>query len=100
MTLWCIARAPLIIGAVLPLDAGDSWTLSLLTNRAALAVNGASRRNAPTDVTVGPADKSDLWAWTALPDDDVTGTEGIGMYPIPDKTPPTTPTASPRGPLP
>lgn len=77
MTLWCIARAPLIIGALLPLDPDDAWTLSLLTNRAALAVNGASRGNAPAEVTVGPANKTDLWAWTALPDDDVTSTHAI-----------------------
>jgi hypothetical protein len=77
MTLWCIARAPLIIGAVLPLDADDTWTLGLLTNTAALAVNSATRANAPVALAVGPSNATDLWAWTALPDDDVSGTHAI-----------------------
>jgi len=68
MTLWCVARAPLIVGAMLPLDPGDAWTLGLLTNAAALAVNNASHANAPVAVAVGPANKTFLHAWAALPD--------------------------------
>lgn len=37
MTLWCIARSPLIFGGHLPKT--DAWTLSLLTNDEVLAVN-------------------------------------------------------------
>jgi len=42
MTLWCIFRSPLMVGAVLPEN--DDWTLSLLTNEEVLAVqkNGAN----------------------------------------------------------
>ena len=38
MTLWCIFRSPLMIGAELTLM--DDWTLSLLTNRDLLALMG------------------------------------------------------------
>ena len=69
MNLWSIMRAPLIIGAMLPLDVDDEWTLSLLTNAAVLAVNNGTHANAPVAVTVGPTNKTDLHAWTALPDD-------------------------------
>lgn len=72
MTLWCVTRAPLIIGALLPLDPDDSWTLSLLTNTAALAVNNATHANAPLAVAVGPANRTDLHAWAALPDGDAS----------------------------
>jgi alpha-galactosidase len=63
MTLWAIARSPLILGAVLPLDANDTWTLPLVTNAAVLAVNAASCGNAPTQVL--NADASQLAAWSA-----------------------------------
>ena len=36
MTLWCMARSPLMIGAEMP--GMDPWTLSLLTNREVLAI--------------------------------------------------------------
>ncbi len=36
MTLWCMARSPLMIGAEMPKM--DDWTLSLLTNRKVLAI--------------------------------------------------------------
>jgi len=36
MTLWCIFRSPLMVGAALPDN--DEWTLSLLTNAEVLAV--------------------------------------------------------------
>ena len=40
MTLWSIARSPLILGAELP--DSDAFTLSLLTNDEVIAVNQAS----------------------------------------------------------
>jgi hypothetical protein len=43
MTLWCIARSPLILGANLPKN--DEFTLSLLTNDEVLAVNQKSTNN-------------------------------------------------------
>jgi alpha-galactosidase len=43
MTLWCIARSPLILGANLPKN--DEFTLSLLTNDEVLAVNQHSTNN-------------------------------------------------------
>ena len=43
MTLWCIARSPLILGANLPKN--DDFTLSLLTNDEVLAVNQKSKNN-------------------------------------------------------
>jgi hypothetical protein len=43
MTLWCIARSPLIVGANLPKN--DEFTLSLLTNDDVLAVNQRSTNN-------------------------------------------------------
>jgi alpha-galactosidase len=43
MTLWSIARCPLMVGGHLP--ASDDWTLSLITNEEVLAVNQHSRRN-------------------------------------------------------
>jgi alpha-galactosidase len=43
MTLWSIARCPLMFGGHLP--ASDDWTLSLITNGEVLAVNQRSRGN-------------------------------------------------------
>ena len=43
MTLWCISRAPLLFAGNLPDN--DDWTLSLLTNMDALAVNQRSTNN-------------------------------------------------------
>lgn len=43
MTLWCIARSPLMFGG--DLTRLDGWTFSLLTNREVLAVNQHSRNN-------------------------------------------------------
>ena len=47
MSLWAIARAPLVLGAQLPLDANDTWTLPLVSTAAVLRVNEASCGNAP-----------------------------------------------------
>ncbi|MCK7532109.1 MAG: hypothetical protein MZV63_14290 [Marinilabiliales bacterium] len=43
MTLWTIARCPLMFGGHLP--ASDAWTMSLITNAEVLAVNQRSRAN-------------------------------------------------------
>jgi hypothetical protein len=43
MTLWCIARSPLILGGNLPNN--DDFTLALLTNDEVLAVNQNSTKN-------------------------------------------------------
>jgi alpha-galactosidase len=56
MTLWAIARSPLIMGG--DLRALDAPTLALLTNRAVLAVNQASHDNRPHFM----ADKTAIWS--------------------------------------
>jgi hypothetical protein len=43
MTLWCIARSPLIMGGNLPQN--DAFTLALLTNDEVIAVNQKSGNN-------------------------------------------------------
>ncbi|MGN6367059.1 MAG: glycoside hydrolase family 27 protein [Phycisphaerae bacterium] len=61
MTLWSIARSPLICGANLP--ANDDFTLSLLTNDELLAVDQHSNNNRQL------SRKGDLVIWTAdVPD--------------------------------
>jgi hypothetical protein len=57
LTLWCIARSPLIMGG--DLRKLDDFTLSLLTNDEVLAVNQASRDNREVFRADG------LAAWTA-----------------------------------
>jgi alpha-galactosidase len=67
MTLWAITRAPLILGAVLPPDANDTLTLSLVSNAAVLDVNENSCGNAPTPPLPrhGGDNLTALYAWTA-----------------------------------
>lgn len=57
MTLWCVSRAPLMFGGYLPWN--DEFTLSLLTNDAALAVDQSSTGNRQL------FRKGDRVAWTA-----------------------------------
>jgi hypothetical protein len=57
MTLWSIARSPLMHGG--DMTKMDDFTLSLLTNEEVLAVNQESERNRPL------FDHDDLIAWTA-----------------------------------
>lgn len=57
MTLWSIARSPLILGA--DMTKLDPFTLDLLTNREVLAVNQASLNNRQL------SRKEDLIVWTA-----------------------------------
>jgi hypothetical protein len=61
MTLWSIARSPLIMGG--DLRHLDAPTLALLTNRAVLAVNQASTNNRPHFVEDGSR------IWSARPGD-------------------------------
>jgi hypothetical protein len=74
MTLWCVTGSQLIMGGRLPLQPGDMWTLSLLTNTALLSVhnNSIGRRPVPPmgqgNLVGGP-----LYAWTALPADGCPG---------------------------
>jgi hypothetical protein len=61
LTLWCIARSPLILGA--DMTKLDDFTLGLLTNPEVLAVNQASARNRQL------SRKYDLIVWAAeVPD--------------------------------
>ncbi len=57
MTLWSIARSPLIMGG--DLRHLDPATLALLTNREVLAVNQASRDNQPAALI------EEVRTWTA-----------------------------------
>ena len=57
MTLWCIARSPLILGA--DMTRLDPFTLGLLTNSEVLAVNQSSTGNRQL------SRKDDLIVWTA-----------------------------------
>lgn len=61
MTLWSIARSPLIMGG--DLRHLDPPTLALLTNRAVLAVNQASHANRPHFLADGTR------IWSAIPDE-------------------------------
>lgn len=67
MTLWSIARAPLVLGAVLPLAPDDNTTLALF-RPSILDVNARSCRNAPTVVLPTPSggpNVTALYAWAA-----------------------------------
>lgn len=66
MTLWAIARSPLIMGG--DLRHLDAATLALLTNRDVIAVNQASQGNCPHFVEDG------VRVWSAVPED------GKGRY--------------------
>ena len=59
MTLWAIARSPLIMGG--DLRHLDAATLALLTNREVIAVNQASRDNRPHFI----ADGTRIWSANA-----------------------------------
>lgn len=62
MSLWCATGAPLMFGGALPLDASDTWTLSLLTNDAVLAVHGEGTGRSPV-ATVNSS--ANTYAWIA-----------------------------------
>ncbi len=75
MTLWCILRSPLMIGANLPDN--DAWTWSLLTNPEILAVNREgsapfevfSRPGAAAHASAAPDGKSKFLAVFNLSDE-------------------------------
>jgi alpha-galactosidase len=80
MTLWAVFRAPLIIGARLPLDADDDWTLSLLTNAAVLAVNNGTHGNRPVNPVLPPGQNgAALYAWLAEYDD-APGRSAVALF--------------------
>jgi alpha-galactosidase len=66
MTLWCIARSPLIMGGNMPKN--DAFTLSLMTNDEVIAVNQQSTNNRQVFISLadlglsGPCKVRDLWA--------------------------------------
>jgi alpha-galactosidase len=91
MTLWCIARSPLILGGNLPRN--DEFTLSLLTNDEVLAVNQNSLNNRQLFNT------NNQVAWVA----DVPGTSDkyLALFnasppPRPDRRRPGSPEAPPE----
>ncbi len=57
MSLWCIARSPLMLGA--DMTKMDDWTIKLLTNKEVLAVNQNSTNNRQV------SNKGDLIVWAA-----------------------------------
>jgi len=65
MTLWCMARSPLILGARLPLDPQDQFTLQLVTNPEILYLQNSTSGNAPISPIGAPANSQH--AWTARP---------------------------------
>lgn len=66
MTLWCIARSPLIMGGNMPKN--DAFTLSLMTNDEVIAVNQQSTNNKQLFINNANAQL----AWVA----DVPGSKG------------------------
>jgi len=75
MTLWAVARSPLMFGGHLP--ASDAWTVSLITNAEVLAVNQKSRGNRRLFHANG------LAAWTA--EDPATGAKYVAVFNLCDK---------------
>lgn len=76
MTLWSIARSPLIMGG--DLRHLDMATLALLANRAVIAVNQASRDNRPHFV------EDDAPIWSARPEG-ADGDRYLALFNIADK---------------
>ena len=74
MTLWCIARSPLIIGGNMPRN--DDFTLKLLTNDEVLRVNQHTTNNRQL------WNKGDLYAWVA--DDDENLCSYVALFNAPD----------------
>ena len=71
-SLYCITRAPLILGTDIPVS--DAAALALVTNRGALAVNEFSANNRNVSVLATNTSAADgLWAWAAEPTDGSPG---------------------------
>jgi len=77
MTLWSIARSPLIMGG--DLRHLDPPTLALLTNREVIAVNQASRDNRPHFI----ADDTRIWSARAPDGDRYVALFNTGKTPLP-----------------
>jgi alpha-galactosidase len=77
LTLWAVARCPLMVGGDLP--ASDAWTLSLLTNPGVIAVNQKSRGNRQLFHANG------LAAWAAV--DPAGGDAYVAVFNTCDKDP-------------
>jgi len=77
MTLWSIARSPLMQGG--DLTKTDPFTLSLLTNDEVLAVNQRSTKNRPL------FNRDGLVAWTAI--DPATDDTYLAVFNIRDRVP-------------
>ena len=75
MTLWSIARSPLMHGG--DMTKTDDFTLSLLTNGEVLAVNQASTSNRPV------FNRDDLVAWTA--DAEGSGDKYVALFNLRDR---------------
>ena len=88
LTLWCIARSPLMIGGHLPKN--DAFTLSLLTNEEVLAVNRNSAGNRQLFLTKTAA------AWVAS----VPGTKDLTLAVFNLSDPPASGDAGPGQPVP
>ncbi len=75
MTLWCIARSPLMFAGDLP--SNDAWTLQLITNPEVLAVNQKStgnreefRRGGPTgELGLAAREGNEERVWAAAAED-------------------------------
>ncbi len=70
MTLWSIARSPLIFGGDLPTS--DEFTMKLITNKEVLAVNKKSKNNRELFAQNG------LYAWVA--DDPKSGDKYLAVF--------------------
>ena len=71
-SLYCITRAPLILGTDIPVS--DAAALALVTNRGALALNEFSANNRNVSVLATNTSAADgLWAWAAEPTDGSPG---------------------------
>jgi alpha-galactosidase len=75
MTLWTIARCPLMFGGHLP--ASDEWTMSLITNEEVLAVNQRSRGNRQL------CNANGLVAWVA--EDEAGGAKYLAVFNTADR---------------
>ncbi len=75
MTLWAIARCPLMFGGHLP--ASDAWTLALISNAEVMAIDQKSRNNRQLFHANG------LAAWTA--DDPATAAKYVAVFNVRDR---------------
>ena len=75
MTLWAIARCPLMFGGHLP--ASDAWTLALISNAEVMAIDQKSRNNRQLFHANG------LAAWTA--DDPATAAKYVAVFNVCDR---------------